>query len=87
MRNPWLLPCLIAATALLAACGNKGPLVRPATQQSAPMPATADPTPRDDAVSPTDNSPPIEQPVPVDEPVDDQAEDVPTEDSGDPAVR
>ena len=46
IRNACRLAAMSLAFALLAACGNKGPLVHPDTNKhAAPQPSSAQPTP------------------------------------------
>ncbi len=45
MRRSVLLPPLALAIALLAGCGNKGPLVLPPARTAPPAPATSTPAP------------------------------------------
>ena len=66
--NPKPLVALLALTLPLAACGNKGPLVRPSAQlpqteapapsDTAPPDETAPPADSDDTAPPDDATPP-----------------------------
>ena len=67
--NPKLLVVLVALTLPLAACGNKGPLVRPSHAPPAQAPDTTSPlpapppengttTPTDETAPPADTTPP-----------------------------
>jgi predicted small lipoprotein YifL len=76
--------CFIAAALLasLAACGNKGPLVKasqaaPADAQAAPADAQSPP-----AGDPTEVTPPDEVPPPVTEPVSTPSDVPPADDGG-----
>lgn len=63
MSRPSVRLALVGATfVLLAACGNKGPLVMP----QKPVPVEAQPVPQPDAPQPLDESTPAPAPVETD---------------------